>query len=308
MLHLNLFIAGMEKSGTTSLADWLVSNRIARYLVPGIKEPYAYAENGTPPPPPLPGEIVLDASTGYALTPPAIEKMPEHGSKVILCIRNYQARCFSAYTYYRTTVRRDDASIALLNAIPDLLALSRLDRQRIPPENFLFEHFFNIYKLHAPVKAAATLRHYYEIQARNILEQSFAERIRYETGFFLSRHQLPFFSVLSSSFLARPLKNLLVKYRPADIHLVSLGKLADPALRKAFVEELVGSAPETLSALPSLNATRSRAIEEFRQPELADLLHHFRSDFEYFKELLVQHGLSTRYLDLDELSPESSPA
>lgn len=169
MLTLNLFITGMEKSGTTSLADWLVSNQIARYLVPGIKEPYASAENGTPPPPP--GEIALDASTGYALTPPAIEKMPEHGSK----------------------------------------------------------------------------------------------------------------------------------------DLVSLGKLDDLALRKAFVEELVGSAPEALSALPALNMARSSSVDEFSKPELSNLQHHFRSDFEYFKELLVQHGLPTRYLDLDELNPESSP-
>jgi len=36
MLNLNIFIAGMEKSGTTSLADWLVTNRIARYLVNGF--------------------------------------------------------------------------------------------------------------------------------------------------------------------------------------------------------------------------------------------------------------------------------
>jgi hypothetical protein len=304
MLNLNIFIAGMEKSGTTSLADWLVSNRIARYLVPGIKEPYAYAGNGPLPPPPQPGEIVLDASTGYALDPAAIRRMPEHDTRIILCVRNYQARCFSAYTFYQTVVRRDDSSIALLNSIPDLLALSRMGRQGTPPEDFLFEHIFKLHELHAPVKSAATIRHYYEIQARNILEQGFAERVRYETGFFLSRQQLPFFSVLNSSFLARPLKNLLVKYRPADIYPVSLGRLTDPALRKAFVEDLTGHpAPDTLSALPSLNATRSRAIEEFSKPELADLQQHFRSDFEYFRELLVQHGLSTRYLDLDELSP-----
>ncbi len=303
MLNLNLFIVGMEKSGTTSLADWLVSNRIARYLVPGMKEPYAYATNA-PPPRPLPGEVVLDASTGYALTPATIQRMPEHDTKIILCVRNYQARCFSAYTFYRTTVRRDDSSIALLNSIPDHLELSRADRERTPPEDFLFDHFFKIYKLHAPVKSAATIRRYYEIQARNILEQSFAERVRYEIGFFLSRRQLPFFSVLSSSFLAHPLKNLLAKYRPADIHLVTLGKLNDPALRKAFVEDLTGSAPDTLSALPSLNMTRSSAVDEFGKPELSDLQHHFRSDFEYFRELLTEHGLSTRYLDLDELSPE----
>lgn len=38
MFGLNLFIAGIEKCGTTSLANWLVSNGLAEYRVPGIKD------------------------------------------------------------------------------------------------------------------------------------------------------------------------------------------------------------------------------------------------------------------------------
>ncbi|XLY86640.1 hypothetical protein ACK8QS_13810 [Ectopseudomonas mendocina] len=302
MLGLNLFIVGMEKCGTTSLADWLVSNRIATYLVPGMKEPYAYASQHFLPPPVRPGEILLDASTGYALNPETLKRMPEHNTKIILCVRNYFERCFSAYTFYRTTVRRDKTSVALLSSIPDHLELSRADKHT-PPEDFLYEHFFKIYKIHAPVKSAAVIRNYYELQARNVLEQSFAERVRYEIGFFLSRRQLPFFSVLSSSFLTHPLKNLLAKYRAEDIYLVSMSKLNDPARRKALVEELTGSAPDNLSALQSLNATRSNAKSEFDKPELADLKYYFSADFESFMELLGQHGLSTRYVDLDDLRP-----
>lgn len=302
MLGLNIFIVGMEKSGTTSLADWLVTNQIARYRVPGMKEPYAYASEHFLPPPALPGEVLLDASTGYALNPETLRRMPEHDTKIILCVRNYFERCFSAYTFYRTTVRRDESSLALLNSIPDHLELSQADRNTLPAE-FLFEHFFRIYKIHAPLKAEASIRKYYEMQALNILEQSFAERVRYEIGFFLSRRQLPLFSVLNSSFLTHPLKNLLAKYRAEDIHLVSISRLNDPQLRKAFVEELVGSAPDGLSDIPSLNTTRSNAQAEFDKPELADLKHYFRSDFESFSDLLEQHGISTRYVDLNDLRP-----
>lgn len=302
MLGLNVFIVGMEKSGTTSLADWLVSNQVARYRVPGMKEPYAFASEHFLPPPALPGEVLLDASTGYALNPDTLRRMPEHNSKIILCVRNYFERCFSAYTFYRTTVRRDESSTALLNSIPDHLVLSQADRST-PAAEFLFEHFFKIYKIHAPLKSAATIRTYYEVQARNILEQSFVKRVRYEIGFFLSRRQLPLFSILSSSFLTHPLKNLLAKYRAEDILLVTLGKLNDLQLRKAFVEELVGSAPDELSDIPSLNTTRSNAQAEFDRPELADLKRYFASDFESFTELLGQHGVATRYVDLDDLRP-----
>lgn len=303
MFGLNIFIVGMEKSGTTSLADWLISNHIANYLVPGLKEPYAYASEHFLPVQALPGEVVLDASTGYALNPGTLARMPEHNSKVILCVRNYFERCFSAYTYYRTAARRDQSSADLLGSIPDLLELSRSSIKKAPASDFLFEHFFHIYKIHAPVKSEALIRKYYEVQAQNVLEQSFAERVRYEIGFFLSRRQLPLFSILSSSFLTHPLKNLLIKYRAEDIHLVSISKLNDPQLRKAFVEELVGSAPDGLSDIPSLNTTRSNAQAEFAKPELADLRHYFRSDFEFFTELLEQNEVSTRYVDLNDLRP-----
>lgn len=302
MLGLNVFIVGMEKSGTTSLADWLVGNQIARYRVSGMKEPYAYASEHFLPPPALPGEVLLDASTGYALNPDTLRRMPEHNTKIVLCVRNYFERCFSAYIFYRTTVMRDDSSVALLNSIPDHLALSRADSS-IPPAEFLFEHFLKIYKIHAPVKSTAAIRKYYELQARNILEQSFSERVHYEIGFFLSRRQLPFFSVLNSSFLTHPLKNLLAKYRAEDIHLVSINQLNCPAQRKAFVEKLVGNAPSNLSAIPSLNRTCSNAESEFEKPELAALKQYFRSDFESFTELVEQHGLSTRFANLDELRP-----
>jgi hypothetical protein len=307
MLSLNLFIAGMEKSGTTSLADWLVSNKVATYLVPGMKEPYAFASDHFKPSAPQPHEVVLDASTGYALNPATLARMPEHNTKIILCVRNYFDRCFSAYTFYRTTVRRDERSIELLESIPDHLELARMDARKTPAKDFLFEHFFRIYKIHAPAKSEATIRKYYELQASQIMEQTFPERVRYEIAFFLSRRQLPLFSILSSSFLTTPLKNLLNKYRPEDIHLVTIGKLNDPILRRSFIEDLVGHSPNDLTDIPSLNTTRSDARTEFEKPELAELRYYFETDFEFFSELVAQHSVSTKYVDMNDLNPSAQP-
>ncbi|MCL1527582.1 hypothetical protein [Xanthomonas nasturtii] len=36
-----IFLSGMEKCGTTTLAGWLTGNGIAQYLVEDIKEPHA---------------------------------------------------------------------------------------------------------------------------------------------------------------------------------------------------------------------------------------------------------------------------
>lgn len=92
MFGLNLFIAGIEKCGTTSLADLFVSNRLAQYRVPGIKEPYSYAvgdvsvNHGLAPP-----GVLLDAPVGYSFNPRAIARQ-DKTSAALLAARHCRAQ------------------------------------------------------------------------------------------------------------------------------------------------------------------------------------------------------------------------
>lgn len=95
-----LFIAGMEKCGTTALASWLVAEGLAEYLVPGTKEPYIFARTDFAATSPGVGKMGiwrLDASVGYALNPGAIARMPEHFTRIVLCFRNPWERTWSSY-------------------------------------------------------------------------------------------------------------------------------------------------------------------------------------------------------------------
>ena len=118
------------------------------YRVPGIKEPYSYAFGDVPRSRGLlPPGVLLDASAGYAFNPQAIARMPEHGTKVILCLRNHFDRCFSAYTFYQTIARRDETSVALLRTIPDLPHLAGDGNGPADRPESLFEVNFQIQKM-----------------------------------------------------------------------------------------------------------------------------------------------------------------
>ena len=300
MFGLNLFIAGIEKCGTTSLADWLVANGLAAYRVPGIKEPYSYAfsdasiNHGLMPP-----GVLLDASVGYAFNPQAIARMPQHNTKVILCFRNHFDRCYSAYSFYQAIARRDETSVALLQTIPELLALLKDNEGAAHNPESLFEVTFQIMKRYFPVKSEKVIRQYFEEQAGNICSQSFQERAHYEIGFFLRRRAFPFFSILGSGFFTHPLRNLLVRYQAADLHLLTLDQLGTETARAEFVKELLGSRAHgtPLPPLPSLNTSAGDAKPDFHTSEWDFLRDYFRSDLIDFKASASAAGVSLKYVN-----------
>jgi hypothetical protein len=114
---LNIFIVGMEKSGTTALADWAVRNHYANFMVSGIKEPYTYADpnfniskietNND--------SNLLDASVGYALNKSAIERLPKKNSRIIICLRNQFDRTWSSYKMKKIATSDNVNADILLN-------------------------------------------------------------------------------------------------------------------------------------------------------------------------------------------------
>lgn len=304
MFGLNLFIAGIEKCGTTSLADWLVTNCLAKYRVPGIKEPYSYAfgdasiNHGLMPP-----GVVLDASVGYGLNPQAISRMPQHNTKVILCFRNHFDRCFSAYSFFQTIARRDKTSVALLQTTPEWLDLLKdRDGAAHHPES-LFEFIFQINKRFFPVKSEKVIRQYFEEQASNICSQSFQERVHYEIGFFLRRRSFPFFSIIGSGFFTHPLRNLLTRYQATDLHLLTLDRLDTESARAEFVKDVLGhrASDNPLPPLPSLNTSTSDTKPNFHAREWDFLRDYFRGDLIDFKASASAAGVSLKYVNQAQL-------
>lgn len=300
MLGLNLFIAGIEKAGTTSLADWLVTNSLAEYRVPGIKEPYSYASGDVSSPPDLmPTGVLLDASVGYAFDPNAIARMPEHHTKVILCFRNHFDRCFSAYSNHQAIARRDETSVAFARTLPG--------HGNPGPEAF-FEGIFAIHKRYFSAESEKTIRKYFEEQAENICSQSFKERVHYEIGFFLRRRTRPFFSILDNSFYIRALKNLLVKYRASDLHLLTLDQLDTEDARAEFTRDLLGEGVADgaiLPPLPRLNSTTDIGLgiekPDFHAAEWDFLREYFRQDLIDLRATANGAGVSMKYVNQEAL-------
>lgn len=310
MKNLNLFIAGMEKSGTTSLADWLVGHGLAKYRVPGVKEPNVYAQIGNAPIPDSlhHNEVLLDASIGYATNPYALSRMPEHNTKIVLCLRNSFDRTFSAYSFFRIMCRRDAASLELLK--------SSINQEKSTPRRLeydsheaYFESRFDYTKIYFPAKSEKFIRRYFLEQADNISNQSFMDRVNYEIGFFLSRRNFPFFSILVNTSLTFPLKNLLQKYNPEDIHIVTMDTLNAASLRQEFVHDLLGrnrAEGIDLPPIPSLNTSSTNSAREakpdFSSDQWNDIRSWFQQDLLSFYETAENNGIDLKYVNKTHLN------
>ena len=116
-LKLNIFIAGMEKTGTTALADWITKNFYANFMVSGVKEPYTYADpyfniskietkNNL---------NLLDASVGYSQNNDALERLPKKNTQIIICLRNQFNRTWSSYKMQKIAISDNVNADVLLN-------------------------------------------------------------------------------------------------------------------------------------------------------------------------------------------------
>lgn len=113
--------------------------------------------------------------------------------------------------------------------------------------------------------------------------QGFLERVEYELGFYLSRRQFPFFSILVGCFFYYPLRTLLEKFQPSDIAVVSVDKLKSTDLRQRFVEGIFDKTVVT-SEVPLVfsgeNIELDEAKPDFDHPSFDLLRSVFRYDLE----------------------------
>lgn len=302
----NIFIAGMEKCGTSALYAWMVANGLAEERVPGVKEPYLYANDAPHPPRTRTSSLpLLDASVGYAGNAAVVARMPEYDTRIVLCLRNQLERTWSAYKMKKLIfgARADERIHHLSSQGNAETGRRRLDELELDQETY------SITKSYFPRRSHHHVDRYLQKEREHLCSHDFAGRIEYELSFFLARRMLPFLSVLDASFLYRPMRNLLERYQPEDLSVVSVNRLADAADRRRFVNGVFGKDVET----PDVPFSFSSGEVAFAEPKpdfndkSFDLLRAaFRYDLSQaraliattrFGDSLLDNAALDRYLD-----------
>lgn len=291
-----LFIAGMPKCGTTSLATWLVENDIAEYFIPGMKEPNLYSRSdfGKFPLPYGNGSKKwrLDASNSYGLNRYAVNNMPEHFTRIIVCIKNHWERTWSNYKMFKLMAQNNKewGEIAR-NDFPMGEGASWLELENFS-ETFFKSNTSNI------------IAQYHNLEKQRLLKSNFQGRINYELNFYFSRGIFPFYSSLWGSRYSLILRNLIEKYSPSNIHFVDISLLNDDAKRDRFTKNVLQSNCKTSPITEKLVGKNIKFNEEkpdFSSPDLNFLKSFFRHDLEDFERQIKKFGLTTDFIDFDYL-------
>lgn len=297
----NIFIAGMEKCGTTALSEWMVTSGLAEDRVPGQKEPFLYANDQPHPPRLRTSDLpLLDASVGYAAVPHVVERLPEYDTRIVLCLRNQFERTWSSYKMKKIMSKRlvegtiTDDAMAYLKSFQTGEGTGRTpsDPDRAEPHRIVRKFF--------PRRSHHIVERYERQEMTFVHTHSFMERIEYELAFYLSRRTLPFVSILAGSFFYFPLRNLLDKYQPSDVSVVTVEKLAEAEHRRRFVAGVFEKDIET-SEVPFVFTSAEVAIDEARpdfDDKAFDLLRaSFRYDLSEARGLIAKTRFGDSLLD-----------
>ena len=298
----NAFIAGMAKCGTTALSEWMVVNGLAEDRVPGEKEPYLFSNDEAHPARLRSGDLpLLDASVGYATDPAAVQRLPEHDTRLVLCLRNQFDRMWSTYKMFKID-RMDTPQVRdyFLSFQAQGNSTGRKPRDSDDFSDFLMD----ICRKHYPRRSHLIVEGYARQELEHIRTHTFMQRLEYELAFYLSRRHFPFFSALSSSFYYTPLKTLLAKYLPSDITVISVHRLDDADARRRFVDAVFEKSVDT-PPVPVVFTSSEIAIDEAR-PDFNDrafdtLRACLRYDLLQARSLIASTRLGDSLLDHAEL-------
>lgn len=294
----NIFIAGMQKCGTTSLAEWMVAQGLADYRVAGEKEPYLYANDEAHPARVTVSNLpLLDASVSYAGNPDAIRRLPQYDTQIILCLRNQLDRIWSAYKMCRLLGVDNAQSNAYFSSFQPLTSNGRNTGDQLNFERMTI-------KKHYPRRSHGFVDHYIDQELAHILSHDFAARVDYELGFYLTRRQFPVISIVDKSFYYFPLRTFLEKYQPSDISVLSVKRLGDAATRHRFVESVFEKSVDT-AEVPVMFTSSAIDIDQpqpdFNDPRFDVLRKALAYDLSQARGLIAKTRFGDSLLDNAEL-------
>jgi hypothetical protein len=301
MVVSNVFITGMQKCGTTALSEWMVTSGLAEDRVPDLKEPFLYANDDPHPVRLRTSDLpLLDSSVGYADNPAAIRRMPEYDTRLILCVRNQFDRAWSAYKMLKlVTIDTEE-----VRSYWSSCGAGVEERRTFDAKADVLEVMHSTNMKHFPRRSHGFIERYGNQELEHIRTHDFAARIEYELAFYLSRRSWPLFSVVAGSMFYFPIRNMLEKYQPADVSVISVHKLQDPALRRSFVQGVFDKDLDT-PGIPFVFSSAEIGIDEAKPDfmgKVFDLLRAcFRYDLEQARGLIATTRFGDSLLDNAEL-------
>jgi len=212
-------IPGFEKCWTTSLANFLITNRMCSSLVPKMKEPFIFSRHEFNGLSILPGVPVLDASQSYINNPNALDNLVPYNPKLILVYRNPYDRAFSAFRMYKLYMSMTTEKLNTLKraAESNQFRFPKLDNARGMRDLY---HF--LLKDIVGITYYEKTKHYIDIEIDRILSMSFVERLDFEREFFESKGYFPYFSILVNSLFFRSTKFVTERFSAQNILPVSV--------------------------------------------------------------------------------------
>lgn len=298
-----IFIVGVPKAGTTALAGWLVRSGLAEYAVPGVKEPGTYLRTAScfvPHAPAPPGDLPrLDATPGYFGNARVVGRLPEHACRIAVCLRNPLERAWSDYRMKKLLALQGDGA----GQFVDRLHAAAAGKPAPAREAWLEQRRQSVLQA-SPRTASRHVARHFDEESRRLLQQGFAERLEYELAFFTSRHAFPHHTVLRFSFYYQGLRQLLDRYQPEDVVVLTRHCLAGPASRLELARRVAGGA--VAGEAPDRSFTLDDiALDEpepdFARPAFDALRRLLAFDLAHSLELLESRGVDTGLVDRGEL-------
>ena len=97
-------------------------------MIEGRKEPHIFTTDDFKLGPPSHGKFLLDASTGYALHPGAMGRLPKRFSRVVMCVRNPLQRAWSSFKFKKLIAQESDLIWQVLEQSYPSSALEKFNR------------------------------------------------------------------------------------------------------------------------------------------------------------------------------------
>lgn len=247
---------------------------MAEYMIPRSKEPY-YFQNFSYDdlPPPMINEIWrLDASVGYWPHHLILEKIASKRVKVILALRNYWDRTWSAYVMYR---------------------------EQFKVHGWNWKKFSGQPKFY--VNGVLTSSFDHEIE--NLLRSNFLTRIQYEFDFFKTHGQYPPLSIIIHSQYSSALTNVLQHFPSADVICVNIDSFKKQENRAKFATIFnINQIPDPI--IPELVGLSNSEKPEFASAKFLSLRSFFRKDFEILTNTFSHGTLDLSFINLDVIDPD----
>ncbi len=243
---------------TSSLASYLVDNHFCSLLVRGVKEPHAFLDPSAP----LllkraNGVWTLDASVAYIVKPEALHAIRDtvEDYRIIVCMRNQVERTVSAFAYYKSSLLHPRDSLDLV--FGDARTQARLASDPLAPAH-LRRGPVGRYAYTAILTTLAGIsQEAADALIEEFVQQSFAQRLLYESRYLKEHGSFTPLSMLLHSYYAFFLRQMLDIVDPKRVMLIT--PTANLPIGNVLATWL--GVPPTDALLPSSNASRLSSTE-----------------------------------------------